>query len=119
MIFEVRTEVNRNPLDKAWIKILINNITTAVDDNGHLFKASVGAKYVFNGKPANIMDTLEHLPDELQEVGAPSSAASPRSRSPVMGFSPFGPASPYEGGSGGSGKQVKISTLLHALQALM
>jgi hypothetical protein len=111
MIFEVRTEVKRNPLDKAWIKRLIYHITTAVDDNGHLFKASVGAKYVFNGKPANIMDTLEHLPDELQDVAAPSSASFPRSRSPVMGFSPFGPASPYAPPEQGRDKRVKTGGL--------
>jgi hypothetical protein len=44
------------------------------------------------------------------------SASSPRSRSPVMGFRPFGPTSPY---AGEAEKRVKISALLHALQALM
>jgi hypothetical protein len=111
MIFQVHGEVHNERPDKVRLKELINKITSALDDSGYTFKESFAAKYVFNGKPANIMDTLEHLPDELQDVAAPSSASSPRSRSPVRGFSPFGPASPYAPPEQGKDKRVKTGGL--------
>ena len=66
------------------------------------------------------MDILDHLPEELQEMTAPSRARSP-SRSPDPSFSPVARPSPqgrHGGGVGGSGRRVNMSGLLHALQAL-
>ena len=121
LFYELQGQVHHSP-DTQKISGIIQEITDKQDKESHnsTFRYHSASRFEFNGEPENIMDILDHLPEELQEMTAPSRARSP-SRSPDPSFSPVARPSPqgrHGGGVGGSGRRVNMSGLLHALQAL-
>ena len=99
MILQVNRYVNYKRLEKQRINELIKQINEAVDDNNTKFRDRDLSKFTFRNHEENIMDTLEHLPDELRET-------SPRSRSPSRSRV-------------GGYRSTNMSELLLALQALL
>jgi hypothetical protein len=121
LFYELQGQVHSSP-DTERISAIIQEITDKVDEEAQntTFIYHDASIFEFENKEENIMDVLEILPEELQEMTAPSRARSP-SRSPDPSFSPVARPSPqgrHGGGVGGSGRRVNMSGLLHALQAL-
>jgi hypothetical protein len=122
LFYELQGQVHSSP-DTERISVIIQEITNEVDEEAQntTFIYHDASIFEFENKDENIMDVLDHLPEELQELTAPSRSRS-ASRSPEPSFSPAAPPSPlakYGEGVGGSRRDVNMAGLLRALQTLV
>jgi hypothetical protein len=74
MIVKVKECVHKNPPDTHQIQELIQRINATVDEDNVTFRNRWGSTFSYKGRRENIMDTLDHLPEELRS----------RSRSPAF-----------------------------------
>ena len=123
LFHELQGNVHHVTPNTQRISEIIQDISDKEDKEAqnNIFKHHSASQFKIENKWENIMDVLAHLPEELQEMSAPSRARSP-SRSPVPSFSPVAPPSPRArsgGGVGGNRRDIKMSELLNALEALM
>lgn len=127
LIFEVKRYANETTPDKHRIKRLIKQIQALRDQDNKSFRDRFAASFTYDEEGANIMDTLDNLPEELKEEKSPEapSRARSRSRSPDPRHSPLpqgSPRAPARGGAGGGGftkQRSHLSELLEALHALL
>jgi hypothetical protein len=123
LFYELQGQVHSSP-DTERISAIIQEITDKVDEEAQNTTFMYHSIFEFEKKDENIMEVLDRLPEELQELTAPSRSRSP-SRSPEPSFSPAAPPSPQArytrsgGGVGGSRRAVNMEGLLRALQALV
>ena len=91
MIVKVKECVHKNPPDTHQIQELIQRINATVDEDNVTFRNRWGSTFRYKGHRENIMDTLDHLPEELISPDVSSSPvyqSSPRGRS-VEGVGEF------------------------------